>query len=493
MGGLFSEIGGVTGGAGAEALAFAAGFAAGRALEPAGVTIAQDAWHAAQVRRLNAEVAAQIAAEGFLDVATMAEEASYNGYEKSRFQSLYEITLTAPGLGELYRLWRRDEISDDDFAFGLRKAKFGARWDAPLRALKIDRLDPAIIATAIQRGIMQAPFALPYSVDVPVGNVEPFPTSTLDTAKEAAASGIDLERLRVQTALVGLPMALDRAARARFRNILTDGDYLRAVLEGNARGEWAAAELEVAREILTSHDYTELQLRGFYGRDERIKNTAKHGMSEADSDLLFDVIGRAPSVHTIVVGIARGGKYPGSYANVPEPYRSAIQRSNIREEWCEIVYAARFGYPSPFVLKSLAIAGDLGNSEAVEKILLEIGWKPELAATVAPKWVPAGSKGDPHVTKAQTQLWATIHKSYVAQESGPPEAESALTALGVAPEAHAEVLALWDHERRIVREALSPTQIKKAIGQPGKDHAWALERLQDRGWSTDDADTFLKE
>jgi hypothetical protein len=70
---------------------------------------------------------------------------------------------------------------------------------------------------------------------------------------------------------------------------------------------------------------------------------------------------------------------------VPEPFRSDIQRSNIREEFAEIVYAARYSYPSPFVLRSLAEAGDLGDAAAVEQILLEVGWKPSLAASVSSK------------------------------------------------------------------------------------------------------------
>src|SRR5207237_964846 len=78
---------------------------------------------------------------------------------------------------------------------------------ASITELFFNRLDPAIIATAIQRGIMRAPFALPYDVDVPVGHVTPFPVSPLDAEAEARAHGIDVERLRVETALVGLPMA----------------------------------------------------------------------------------------------------------------------------------------------------------------------------------------------------------------------------------------------------------------------------------------------
>jgi hypothetical protein len=64
-----------------------------------------------------------------------------------------------------------------------------------------------------------------------------------------------------------------------------------------------------------------------------------------------------------------------------------------------------------------------------------------------------------------------------------------------------KVLATWKHEREIVRQRLTATQVKKAytkaVRNPATGAAWtrddALAELLSRGWSAQDANTFLDE
>src|SRR5207248_4214002 len=183
----------------------------------------------------------------------------------------------------------------------------------------------------------------------------------------------------------GLSLARVMAANARFRGLIGDNDCLLAIAEGDLRTEWAETVREVSRQILTAGEYAELGLRGFYNRAERLRKTAQHGMSQADSDDLYDVMGRAPGVLRIATGLARGAKFPSDYSNIPEPYKSSIQRSNIRPEFAEIEYHDRFGYPSGFQIRSEANKGDLTEAET-EQLLLEVGWSPKWAKFFAQAW-----------------------------------------------------------------------------------------------------------
>jgi hypothetical protein len=224
-------------------------------------------------------------------------------------------------------------------------------------------------------------------------------------------------------------------------------------------------------------------------------------MTDADSDLLYNVLGRSVAVHAVTTGLARGGAYPGSYANVPQPYRAAIQRSNIREEYSELAYANRYSYPSAFVVRSLLTDGAISQAEG-EQIFLDVGWKPELAAKVATHYAPTGATiADPHVTKATNQLWTTAHRSYIAAEIDETTATTAIKRAGVAAGAVPEVLGLWAEERSLIRKQLTPTQIRKAVSgaviNPATGVAWtmrdALAALLARGYSQADAQTFMAE
>src|SRR2546423_1276015 len=81
---------------------------------------------------LSAATAAEVAAEEVDLYDTMKEQASFTGYDKDRFADLYRVTLTAPGVGTLLELLRRDDEVSINFEHGLRKAKLGNQWDKAL-------------------------------------------------------------------------------------------------------------------------------------------------------------------------------------------------------------------------------------------------------------------------------------------------------------------------------------------------------------------------
>jgi hypothetical protein len=490
---LFSELGGITGGVGAEGLAFAAGFAAARALEPAGVTIAQDSWNVAPVRRLQAELAARVAAEGLGAKDDMASEATYSGYDASRFDALYGISLTAPGRGELLTMLRRKTINAGNFTHGLRKASVEPMWDDALAELRTERIPVADLAYMVVRGLVPDAGLLPVPPPATTEKVLRYPIAQLDTLAEAADWGWDEERFRALVGRSGLSMAPVMAANAHFRDIIGLNDYYLAIAEGDLRNEWRDAILEASRAIPSPHEFEEAALRGIVTRQTADAGAALHGMTAEHAALIFDIIGRPLPVHGITTGLARGGKFGGTYTDVPEPYQDAIRRSNIRPEYAVLAHANRYTYPSAFVIRALITDGVFDEAQA-EEIFLELGWRPDLAKRVAVHYAgTTKAKGDAHVTKAETQVWTALHKSYVDNLSTDAEAQADLATLGVAEPSIPAVLSLWQTERAIIRRSLTPVQIKKAIGQPGKDHAWAHARLVALGESSEDADTFLAE
>jgi hypothetical protein len=490
---FLAELGGLTEGVGAEALAFAAGFAAARALEPAAVEISQEAFNAAPTRRLPPEIAAEAAAENYATLDTMQAEAQYSGYDASRFAYLYDVTVTGPGMGELLTMLRRGTINTGNFEHGLGKAKLEPMWTTPLEDLANLYIGLGDIALGIVRGIFPAPSYVP--VPPPTGGltVPRFPQVDIDPEALAAKLGYSAEMLQAMVGRSGLSLAPGLAAQAYFRNLINENDYTLAIAEGDLRTEWAATMLGASREILTASQYAELQLRGFSTAAERQANTAKHGMSTADSDLLYNVLGRAPSVHAITTGLARGGTYNGATSGIPEVYLSAMQRGNIRPEYYSIEYANRYTIPSYFVLRAILQSGAITEAEG-EQYFLYLGWPPDLASAVAAAYAtPASGSTASPVTSEHTRLKSATHKAYVNSLISSAQATTALEAAGVTAADAGSIITVWNAEKALIRASLSPAQIKKAYTEQTFTLAEAQQRLEERGYSAADATTLLNE
>ncbi len=480
----------------------AIGGAASTAVTPALETSRQTAWEAVPFRLLDVNLLARLIAQGGIPLNAVAySSAAKEGYDHDKLDALVYLAQTVPGLAEAFDLWRRDRISDGDFQHALVKVGLDDRYIGPIMELKTAvLLTPEELAVMVQRGIVSNDGLLPVGPPTATGQVPPMPMIGVDPVAEAARSGLDQERLAGIARIIGLPASPDLAARMVFRQIIDRVDFDRAISEGNTRNEWAPFLFDGFRQILTANQYAELELRGYYGETERLANTAKSGMSKADSDLLYNVLGRSVNVHAVTTGLARGGQYPGSYANVPQPYKAAIQRSNIREEYSELAYANRYSYPSGFQVRAEAQAGHLSAAQT-DQLLLEMGWKPEWATHFSNAWTGATTAGgDKHESKAETQLWSTTHRSYVAEEIDDATAQAALLAAGVPTASIPAVLALWGQERSLVRKQLTPANIRKALNSgainPATGAAWttpeAHAALLARGYDDADATVFLE-
>lgn len=493
MSSLLSELGQSAANLPAEAVAFALGIAAGRALEAPGTEIAQKTWEGLQVKAVAPETAASIVAQNVEPESWGEGEAAQYGIKADRFQALVQDVLVAPGFGELLRMLRRGTISGDDLTHGFRKLKLETQWDTALTDLQSERIDPAVVATSIQRGIITDPGYLPTQIDFSGADVPEPAASQIDAVKEAAASGISSDRLAVLTRIVGLPPAPGELLQLLNRGHINEASYRMGIAEGNTRNEWAPFLEQLRRRLLTPHEYAELQLRGYLGQADRDTGAALSGMLPADTQLLYDVLGRAPSLHTVVTGIARGGVYNGATDQIPLEYLQAMQRSNLRPEWYNIAYSARYNYPSAFVIRALATGGEW-SADTTKQVLLDIGWKPDIVDETVQAWYgTTTSSTDKHVTKAETTAWSKAQASYIAEESTVADVQPIFAALAIPDAAQTRIVSLWDETRALIRKQLSPAQVKKAIGQPGKDAAWATQELLDRGYSADDAATFLAE
>lgn len=515
----------------------AVGTAAAAALEPAVELPRQKAWSQNKVRVLDPAVMARLVASGGIDLGSAQADGGVEGYDEDKINALVYLAQTVPGFAEAVTMLRRKTISPADFDHTLIKSAMDARYYTAVEDLQNVWLSPQQVALGIVRSLIKDPGLMPVDLDTSGGVVPAYQQAALDALTEAAGGGTDEERLRVMVGSIGLPMSTQQAASAFFRGIIAQGDFNRSILEGDVRPEWAPFILEQARAILSPDEWAELNLRGFATKAQFYAGTALHGMSQADSDNLFDVKGRPLAVHQITTGLARGGVYDGPTAAIPAEYMAAIRESNIRPEYYNLAYANRYTLPSAFVLKSLATSNDLTQAQS-EQLLLEIGWPPDLALSVSTVW--AGGSATTAAQKKQTlshltaeylsgaltraalttalmalgytaqqasdeidlaEFTATkavrtkattaIGKRYIALQLTQAQAEADMLALGWPQGAVDKYVAGWNAERDDEGTTLTKAQVVKAAKLGTLSQADALARLEVLGVAAADAQILL--
>jgi hypothetical protein len=459
-------------------LGYALGTAAGPSLEPFVQDLANEGWAISQSMPLDAEVAAAVAAEDVDSYDRMATEATLTGFNGDRFKDLYGETLNAPGLGELFEAWRRNLIDDATFTHGLRKAKLEPRWDAPLLALKERLLGLEQLANARQQGF----------IDVDRQHAE------------AALQGQDAERADIAFELSGLPLGVETMQFAANRGLADRPTFDQAIREGHTKTKYTDLAWALRQPVLSAATYRTLHLKGWISVDEMNAGGALHGYTPEQMNLLYLEAGRPAAPAQMATAAARGIDGPDGRPMDEAQFLKGIRESDIRPEWGPMLWESRFLYPPLFQLSRLVTAGAISADLAAEWARKD-RYPPEVVDALHAYWSQGtATKADTHLGKAQTQLWTTLHRSYLSGESSEAEVGAALPRAGVAAASVPDVLATWDEERTIIRKQLSPAQVKKAYAEqvlnPETGAAWtkdeATAALVARGYSTADATTFLE-
>jgi hypothetical protein len=213
------------------------------------------------------------------------------------------------------------------------------------------------------------------------------------------------------------------------RGAMEASDVQRGIAESNLRNEYQDVALLLARRLLTPHEYVEAQIRGYIDEDARRAGTRLHGMTDADSDLLFLNSGRPLVAHQITTGLARGAKFEPLPGELTDPYDAAVHESSVHPSYYEIWKANKYTYPPLFQLTNLvkanAISADVAADWATKN-----GLAPEVVTAMHTFW--AGSSS---TTTAKKKLSnATIRSSWKKGNISEAEALADIEANGLSAE-----------------------------------------------------------
>lgn len=437
-----------------EAAGVAAGLAVAAPLRPVVQLVENETWALHPDKPVSVGVAAAIVAEDVEKDAWGVQQASWTGYDEPTFRAVLGEALNAPDLGTLYEAWRRSKISDGDFIHGLRKAKLEPRWDTALQALKTRLLDLEPIAAGIQRGLLPAPFALPFNPQPGGGKIPAFPTANLDPVATTEGLGYTTDDLFLETALAGNPPGPEGLYRAWFRGAIDEADVERGLVEGRSRAEWAPAFEADARAIPSPANFVEAFVRNWIKQPDMLAGTARHGMSPEDSNLLFLIHGRPLTHNQVFIGLLRGGIYDGPTTDIDPAFLKSLQESDMRPEWYNLAWHARFHFPPFFQTINALNKGWIDGPTATQWLLWQ-AYDPTAVKTIVDN--VTGSKTTPkdsRVASAQTKLLTGIEKAYVGGTLDDSQATAQLTQAGLSATTAAGVLAHWKQLKAV--EAIPP-------------------------------------
>lgn len=518
-------------------LGFAVGEAASAAFEPALEIPRQEAWKAAPHRVLEPELLARLVAQGGVTLGTAEELATHSGYSAANLDALVYLAQSPPGEAELLFLWRLGIIDEPTWRQGLVKLGRRPDWiDRVAQTFSVP-LTAAEAAIAIHHDVIPNQGQLPGLDLNTTGKVLRFPQVNIDAYASAQAYGVGNAQLDAMTRVLGLPPGLDTVARGVFRGILDRGDFTLAALQSNRRTEWQEYEFEIYRQIPTAEQFVEAHLRGWITQAEMYAGTALHGMSQADTDLEYEIHRRPMTVRQITQALAWGGQFNPAAGEIQDPYSASVHQANLGPEWYDLAESLKHTYSVPFWWRSMVEAGALSAADATT-ILLRLANPPAFVDQAVAHF----SGGSTAATKAQTKAelldeyeggyisrtdyqtalealgyagttlqlelelgdarqakaWRAkvidaINKAYVEHLLTDSEAISELATVNVTGDLATRLLGLWQLERQYTLARLTQSQVVKAYSKSLITEADALNRLQDFGLSASDAAVRLAE
>jgi hypothetical protein len=500
-------------------LAFSFGHALGPVLVPGVKDLENFAWSTHRVHPLSVETAAALWNEGVWTKDRADTEAGYTGYSTGRLEAVYQLLNDPPAIELLYQLWRRNQIDPPKFNEALKHLRVEEDYWAGLRALHDIRLSAEVVANAVQQGHMPNDGILPQidpTIILPTGyrpgpapdddppSRVPLTQIGVDPTTEAAAHGVDVDRLKILANLVGLPPGPEALLTMWNRSLIDEGSVDAGIREGHMKTKWAHAYKRMRWAVLSGPEYAELRLRDWITEDEMNKGGALTGHTPEQMLRLYQNRGRTATPRQVWLAWARGKTGPRGVPADFTDHEQAIRRSNIRPEYAEMLWEIRYNYPPLFQLGRLVGVGAISPDTAAEWAKFQL-YGPDVVDALKLYWqsiypgavggTTGAPKAGPLVRSARTQAITEIRSAFLIGQADETQARGWLAEIGIDPDEIDGLIPIWRVMLAVPQRGLTPTQIKKAYknlpAQWPRDRA--LSELDLLGYTADDAATILDE
>jgi len=452
--------------------------------------------------RLEPWVAADMAARGIITLDDAVYEIGCHAISPGRATNLIKLRQNVPALAELHEMWDRGLINREQVAAALERAGMHPDYREPLMELKDRLLSPEVLALAVLKGWLDEDRA----------------------RREAAGSGITPERFRILMDVTGEPPGLMQLLEAYRRNIIDRQRLHHGIRESRVRNEWIDVVEALRYEPPGYGAVLEGALKGHLDEDKARRLLEETGINPEHYEWMYKSTGNPPGAMEMldlwnrgevteerVVQALRQGHLANAY--IPDvlklkrsllppgecvllveagvwtkqqavrylmmhgyskedaaDYAAAGSRAKVREDWRNAKDLIRAQYELGMISREDAV-------DALEKTGYERD-EAEVIASIA-ELERIVSQQDAAITR--------IRSLYVGHSIDAATARSALAGLRVPAEQIDDIMRLWRLEREANVKHLTESQIVSAWKYGIIDQAAAQKRLEQVGYTPEDA------
>jgi hypothetical protein len=456
--------------------------------------------------RLDQNTAATAAAQGIIDDESMNNEGNSYGYDSNRMNFLKAMAMATPDAVTLGEMVNRGLISEADARFWIQRGGYGQSLHDPLLALRFEELSPADAALAVLRGAL---------------------THDQGIAK-AELSGVRPDDFQTLIDNTGEPLALESLLEARRRGFIDDQRLIRGILQSRVRDEWIDVALKLEHEPMSTADAVNAVVQGYFTDAEAQQIAEWNGLEPGQVDTLIKTAGE-PLSRTEMESLYNRGEV--TQADVEQ----ALRESRLKDKYVPDAVKLHVRLPEGRQVVSM-ITHSAISKEAGTRILLELGYQPDIAAALIAEGTNTKLGAHKEFTLAQLgtlfkdgiftepetvthlgtlgydaaesaviiKLWTleagaaitkqaigAIRGRYVAHDLTEQQVTGDLESLGIPSTARDQYLRVWNIERAARLAELTEAQIVKAHKDgliSGQD---AYDRLTGKGYSPGDARILL--
>jgi hypothetical protein len=455
---------------------------------------------------LDAGTMASADVRGLVSEAFAHGDAAKAGIDSPRFNVLRELAQQFPGLPELLTLWRRGLIDETYVRGALHRQGFTTTGIDYLTRLRTEILGPADMALGVLRGH--------------VGQAE--------GEAVAHAAGIDAHDFNILVENTGEPPGLMQLLEAYRRGFINTQRLERGIRQSRVRNEWIDVVEKLRYEPASTSDAARAVVQNHISDAEGKQIAEWNGLRPEDWPWLIKTVGNPPGPMEMLSLLNRGEV---SQAGVEQ----SLRESHIKDEYIPHILQLRVKIPPAFQISRMVTNGAMSHTRAFD-LLEKSGYEKDVADSLV-KSAAAGqttkvkvegaatitglyhdralTRADAlkhlealgyHANSANLMLDVTdtkrnatlldaaiapVKAGYIGHHIDQAGATADLDALKVPRAQSAYLLELWTVDRAAHRRSLTEAQIVKYNEMGGFTDAVALTRLENLGYTPEDARVIL--
>jgi len=474
LGALSSRLGAV----GGAAVGFGVGHGVSPAIRPVVQDLANEAWEAHAVKPLDAELVAQLVAEGLWAESQGAGEARKQGFDTERFQAMVSAARRGPTIEQALEGARRGLVSGDRLADALTQAGIRPEWHDFIRKLTARVLSAEQAAQMVIRGVL-----------------------TQDEGAEIAVrNGIAADTFADLVAVTGNPPGPEELLALWNRGVISEADVERGLRQSNLKPEWFDDYKQLRYHLPSVSDQVRFavrevytpEIRSRYGLDDDFPAAfaaaaALLGLSPEDAAKYWAAHWELPSVEQGFRMLHRGVMGDAELDVL-------LRTKDVMPYWRDRLKRIAYLVPGRVDLRRMFRAGVKTRADLVAgyKALGYSAEDAETLTTFAEREAEDAKTRGSLLPAYRRRVVSAAAREYVARQLTEGEARSALDAIGIPDRTVDELIPLWNLERDLLRRELTVAEIVKAHKKSLYDEPTALAELAERGLSDEDARTRLQ-